>query len=148
MSVLDWTRARTRSAPTSVRLRVHNPLPRLRRVNLLLVRPEEVVVGRVGLELSLTHGADGGRNSSTGSVQTLDESGLEQEVTARGPLLVPHRLQQEALNRTAIRATRDAGVRVDSFVLYRPDPAAIEGTLLEQILTEAARRASKSSGPG
>jgi|SRR5690242_16419635 hypothetical protein len=64
------------------------PHPRLRKVKLLFVRPEEVVIGRVGLELSLTHGAGGGRNCSTGSVQTLDEGGLEQEVAARGPLRV------------------------------------------------------------
>jgi len=119
-----------------VRLRVRNPPPRLRKVNLLLVRPEEVVVGRVGLELSLTHGADGGRNSSAGSVQTLDEGGLEQEVTARGPLLVPHRLQQEARNRTAIRATRGVGARVDSVYPYRPHPAAIEGTLPRRVPTQ------------
>jgi hypothetical protein len=49
----------------------------LRNVNLLLVCSEEVVVSRVGLELSLTHSAGGGRNSSAGSVQTLDEGGLE-----------------------------------------------------------------------
>jgi len=83
-------RARTRRAPTLVRLRVRNPPPRLRKVNLLLVRPEEVVVGRVGLELSLTHGAVGGRNSSAGSVQTLDEGGVEQEVAAGWPFLVPN----------------------------------------------------------
>ena len=129
-------RARARRAPTLVRLRVRNPPPRLRRVILLLVRSEEVVVGRVGLELSLTHGADGGRNSSAGSVQTLDEGGLEQEVTARGPLLVPHRLQQEALNRTAIRATRGVGAGVDSVHLYRPHPAAIEGTLPRRVPTQ------------
>ena len=57
---------------------------------LLFVRAEEVVVGRVALELSLTHGAGGCRNSAAGSVQTLDEGGLEQKVTARGPLLVPN----------------------------------------------------------
>ena len=62
----------------------------LKRVNLLLVCSEEKVVGRVGHELSLTHSAGGGRNSSAGSVQTLDESGFEQEVTARGPLFVPY----------------------------------------------------------
>lgn len=55
----------------------------------LVVGAEEVVVSRVALELSLTHAAGGGWNSSAGSVQTLDEGGLEQEVTARGPSFVP-----------------------------------------------------------
>ena len=85
---------RTRRAPTLVRLRVRNPPPRLTKVNLLVVRSEEEVVGRVGHELSLTHGAGAGRNSSAVGVQTLNEAGVEQEVTARGPFLVPHRLQQ------------------------------------------------------
>jgi len=82
-------RVRTRRAPNLVRLRVRNPPPRLRKVNLLLVRSEEEVVGRVAHELSLTHGAGAGRNSTAGSVQTLDEGGFEQKVTARGPLRVP-----------------------------------------------------------
>lgn len=72
-----------------MRLRMHAPLG-LKKVNLLLVCSEEEVVGRIGHELSLTHRAGGGRNSSAGSVQTLDESALEQEVTARRPLFVPY----------------------------------------------------------
>src|SRR6266496_1503484 len=62
--------------------------------NCLVVRPEEKVIGRVGHELSLTRGADAGRDSSAVGVQTLNEAGVGQEVTARGPFLVPHRLQQ------------------------------------------------------
>jgi len=104
--------------------------------NWLLVRAEKVVVSGIRHELRLTHRADGGRNSSAGSVQTLDEGGLEQEVTARGPLLVPHRLQQEALNRTAMRATRGVGACVDSVHPYRPHPAAIEGTLPRRVPTQ------------
>lgn len=44
----------------------------------LVIRPEEKVVGRVGHELSLTHGAGGGRNRSAVGVQALDEGGVEQ----------------------------------------------------------------------
>ena len=67
---------------------------KLKRMELLLICPIEEVVGRVGHELSLTRGADAGRDSSAVGVQTLNEAGVEQEVTARGPFLVPHRLQQ------------------------------------------------------
>jgi hypothetical protein len=95
----------------------------------LIVRAVEEVVGRVGHQLSLTHGAGGGRNRSAVSVQALDEGRFEQEVPAGGPLLVPYGLQLEALNRTGVRATRNAGVRVDSSGLHSPHPAAIEGAL-------------------
>ena len=59
----------------------------------LIVRPVEEVVCRVGHQLSLTHGAGGGRNRSAVSVQALDEGGFEQEVPAAGPPLVPYGLQ-------------------------------------------------------
>ena len=103
---------------------------------LVVVGAKEVVVSRVGLELSLTHGAGDGWNSSAGRVQTLDEGGLEQEVTARGPFFVPDGLQQEALNRAAIRATHGVGACVDSLHLYRPHPAGIEGTLPRRVPTQ------------
>ena len=54
----------------------------------LVVRAEEEVVGRVGHELSLTHGADAGRNRAAAGVQTLDKGGVGQKATAGGPLLV------------------------------------------------------------
>ena len=60
-----------------------------RTVKGLLVLAEEEVVGRVGHELSLTHRAGGGRNSSAAGVQTLDEGGFGQEVAAGWPFLVP-----------------------------------------------------------
>ncbi len=55
----------------------------------LVVRAKKEVVGPVGHELSLTHGADGGRNSPAAGVQTLNEGGVGKEVTASGPFLVP-----------------------------------------------------------
>lgn len=42
-------------------------------VALLFVRSEEEIVGPIGHELSLTRGAEAGRNSSAAGVQTLDE---------------------------------------------------------------------------
>lgn len=95
----------------------------------LIVRPVEEVVSRVGHQLSLTDGAGGGWNRSAVSVQALDEGGFEQEVPASGSPLVPYGLQLQALNRTGIRATRNARVRVDSSRLHSPHPAAIEGAL-------------------
>ena len=58
-------RARTRRAPTLVPLRVHNPNLRRQGAKCLLVLVEEVVVGSVRHELSLTHsaGSIGGRSS-------------------------------------------------------------------------------------
>ena len=78
-----------RSVSTADTLRMHNPRSSVKEKNRLFVRSEEIVVGRVRLELSLSDGAGGGRNSSAGSVQTLDEGRLEQKVPARGPLRVP-----------------------------------------------------------
>ena len=58
-------------------LRVHSPfssvkeserLPRLRKMNLLFVRPEEVVICRVSYELRLTYSAGGRGNSSSSSI--------------------------------------------------------------------------------
>src|SRR6266699_5387514 len=71
------------------RLRVHSPNLPSRGARCLLVLAEEEVVGRVGHELSLTHSAGGGRNSSAAGVQTLDEGGFGQEVAAVWPFLVP-----------------------------------------------------------
>jgi len=98
-------------------------------VELLFVRPVKIIVGPIVHELSLTHGAGAGRNRPAGGVQTLHKSGVGQEVTAGGTFCVPDRLQQEALNRAGIRATRDVGAGIDSALLYHPHPAAIEGTL-------------------
>jgi len=89
MSVLDWTRARTRSAPTSVRLRVQNSPPRLRKANLLAVRTKEEIISGVRHQLSLAHRARARGNSSTCGIQTLDEGGSCQEAPARGPLRIP-----------------------------------------------------------
>ena len=102
----------------------------------LIRRPVEKVVGRVGNQLSLTYRAGGRRDSSSSGIQALNEGGFEQEVPAGGALLVPYRLQLEALNRTGIWATRNAGVRVDSSRLYSPHPAAIEGTLPRRVPAE------------
>jgi hypothetical protein len=98
-------------------------------VKALLVSAVEEVVGGVGHQLSLAYRAGGRRNSSSSGIQALNEGGFGQEVPAGGPLLVPYGLQLEALNRTSIRATRNAGVRVDSSGLHSPHPAAIEGPL-------------------
>ena len=98
-------------------------------MKFLLVSAVEEVVGGVGHQLSLAYRAGGRRNSSSSGIQALNEGGFEQEVPAGGPLLVPYGLQLEALNRTGIWATRNAGVRVDSSRLHSPHPAAIEGTL-------------------
>src|SRR5439155_21475399 len=81
-------RAATRRAPTQCAPRVHSPKLRPQRIRRLFVRAEEEVVSRVWHELSLTHGADGSRNSSAAGVQTLDKGGISKEVTAGGPLLV------------------------------------------------------------
>ena len=96
---------------------------------LLLVSAVEEVVGGVGHQLSLAYRAGGRRDSSSCSIQALNEGGFEQEVPAGGPLLVAYGLQLETLNRSRIWATRNAGVRVDSSRLYSPHPAAIEGAL-------------------
>lgn len=110
-------------------------------VNLLPVRSEEEVVGRVGHELGLTHRARGGWNRSSSGVQTLDEGGFGQEVAARASLEGPDFLQQEALNRAGIRATCGVSAGVDSVLLYHPHPAAIEGTLPRRVSTERGRDA-------
>src|SRR5467141_3849608 len=75
-------RMRTRRAPTMVQLRVHNPPPRLRKVNLVFVRSVEEVVGRVRHQLSLTNCAGSGGGGYPSGVYALDEGGFGQEVTA------------------------------------------------------------------
>jgi hypothetical protein len=86
--------------------------------------------------LSLTYRAGGRRDSSSGGIQALNEGGFGQEVPAGGSLFVADGLQLEALNRTGIRATRNAGVRVNSIRLYSPHPAAIEGALPRRVPAE------------
>jgi hypothetical protein len=86
--------------------------------------------------LSLTYRAGGRRNSSSVGIQALNEGRLEQEVPAGGSLFIPDGLQLEALNRTGIWATRNAGVWVDSSRLYSPHPAAIEGALPRRVPAE------------
>src|SRR5580765_8148100 len=141
MSVLDWTRARTRSAPTSVLLSVHNSPPRLRKANLLPVRTKEEIISRVRHQLSLAHRARARGNSSSCGIQTLDEGGSCQEAPARGPLRIPDGLQLEALNRASIRAARWVGAGVDPIHLYHPHPAAIEGSLPRHVPTSGDRDA-------
>ena len=62
----------------------------------LLVRVEEVVIGRVVNQLSLTHGASSRWGRSSVGVQALDKSDVRQQLTARRPLFIPDRLQQKA----------------------------------------------------
>ena len=105
----------------------------------LLGGTKEKVIGRVGHELGLTHSAGGSRNRSASGVQTLNESGVRQEVTAGGSLQVPDRLQQQALNRAGMRATRDLGAGIDPLHLDHPNPAAIERTLPRGVPTQRGR---------
>ena len=74
-------------------LRVYNLGFPAQRTECLLVRAVEEVVGRVPLELSLTHSAGGSGGSSTLGVQTLDEGDVCQELAARWPLLISDGLQ-------------------------------------------------------
>lgn len=99
------------------------------RSSLLFVGSEEEIVGAVGHQLSLTRSAGSRWNCSTPRIQALDEGGLKQEVTARGPLGVSDGLQQQALNRSGIRATVNVRVGVDAVHFYSPHLAAIERTL-------------------
>jgi hypothetical protein len=68
----------------------------------LLALTEEKVIRRVVYKLSLTGRTSRRGDSPASGIQALDESGFGQQVTARGPLKVPDRLQQEALNRASV----------------------------------------------
>ena len=63
----------------------------------------------------------------------MDECNVGEEIPARGSLLVTDGLQQEALNRAAMRAAVQGGVGVDPGHLYRPNPAGIERTLPRRV---------------
>ena len=116
-------------------LRVYNLGFPGRRTECLLVRTVEEVVGRVPLELSLTHSAGGSWGSSTLGVQTLDEGDICQEFATRWPLLISDGLQQEAGNRASIRATCRVVAGIDRSNRFCPHLAGIERTLPGRVAT-------------
>lgn len=98
-------------------------------LSLFSTCPVEEVVCRVGHQLSLTDGAGRGRRSAAPRVQTLNERGLEQQVSARGPLLVSNRLEQQAGNRAAVGATVRVIAGIDRADRLGPNLAGVERTL-------------------
>ena len=90
---------------------------------------EEVIIGRIPLELSLAHSAGSRWSEATFSVEALDEANFVQEPTAGWSLLVPDGFQQEALNRTLVRTAGRIGAGVDMSNCYCPHLTGIGGTL-------------------
>ena len=98
----------------------------------LVVGAEEEVVGRVRHENLPAHVAGHQatcrRGRSAAGVKALDKSGLGQQSAAGGSLIGADHLEQEAVNRAAIRATGFSS-RSNKLLLLCPDAAAVEGTL-------------------
>src|SRR5216683_2694675 len=98
---------------------------------LVLCAKEEVVRG-VRHESLVTHiaryRATGSRSQSTDRVQALDVSGLGQKFATGWPFQIPNRLQQQARDRTTMRAAR-VRTGTNKIDLLGPHLAAVKGTL-------------------
>src|ERR1700747_2803794 len=120
--------------------------PCLRVGLLLVVRLVEEVVGRIWYQLRLTDRASRCRSSTSASVQPLHEPGLGQQISPGGPFLIADRLQQQAGNRTCVRATGWIRAGVDRSHSFRPHLAGIEGTLPCRVAAQGHRDAGLGIG--
>src|SRR6516225_10639634 len=98
----------------------------------LLIGAEEKVVGRVGHQNLLAHVASnqtaGCRSRSAFRVKTLNECSLGQRPSTCRTLSATDGLQQQTVNRTAVRTTR-VGPSGDEILFLGPYPAAVKRAL-------------------